>query len=367
MPSNKELLEERKRRVATAIALEKPDRVPVVPLGNAFAAGVVGVKMSDFCADPVVAYKTMIKAFSSLGDIDGVQQEGYSPHLLSVLWNSRVKIPGRELPKDSLWQVQELELMTVADYDTIIDKGYAAFLESFYRDKLDDPLAKLAPYFASVPGAIQEWAEVGIPVISPGLATIPYEGFCGGRSLRAFIMDLHRIPDKVQAAMDVASEYLIQQARELIRANRPMAIWVGGWRAASQFVAPRLWERFVWPYYKKLVAAVVEEGAVAILHFDSDWTRDLAYLRELPKAKCVLATDGSTNLYKAKEVLGNHMCLMGDVHSRMLMIADPDEVYAYASRLVRDLGPAGFILSSGCDIPFGAKVENVKAMVAAVH
>jgi len=33
--------------------------------------------------------------------------------------------------------------------------------------------------------------------------------------------------------------------------------------------------------------------------------------------------------------------------------------------LIRELGPEGFILHSGCDIPANAKLENVKAMVAA--
>ena len=40
-------------------------------------------------------------------------------------------------------------------------------------------------------------------------------------------------------------------------------------------------------------------------------------------------------------------------------------VYNYCSQLIRELGPAGFILQSGCDIPANAKLENVQAMVAA--
>lgn len=43
----------------------------------------------------------------------------------------------------------------------------------------------------------------------------------------------------------------------------------------------------------------------------------------------------------------------------------PDTVYDYCTRLIRELGPGGFMLQSGCDIPTNAKLENVKAMVAA--
>ena len=49
----------------------------------------------------------------------------------------------------------------------------------------------------------------------------------------------------------------------------------------------------------------------------------------------------------------------------MLFLDTPDHVYDYCSQLIRELGPEGFILQSGCDIPANAKLENVKAMVAA--
>ena len=39
--------------------------------------------------------------------------------------------------------------------------------------------------------------------------------------------------------------------------------------------------------------------------------------------------------------------------------------YYYQCLPGRELGPQGFILQSGCDIPANAKLENVQAMVAA--
>ena len=78
-----------------------------------------------------------------------------------------------------------------------------------------------------------------------------------------------------------------------------------------------------------------------------------------------MATDGTTDLFKAKEVLGDHMCLMGDVPPNMLCLDSPEQVYTYCRKLIRELGPSGFILQSGCDIPPDAKLSNVQAMVAA--
>jgi uroporphyrinogen-III decarboxylase len=49
----------------------------------------------------------------------------------------------------------------------------------------------------------------------------------------------------------------------------------------------------------------------------------------------------------------------------MLYLEEPEDVYDYSAKLIRELGPEGFILHSGCDIPANAKLENVRAMVAA--
>ena len=95
--ATQQLLEVHERRIRDAVALKTPDRVPVVPVGDAFAAHVAGVKVSEFCTDPVVAYKTMVEVFTGLGELDGIQHAGYNVNLLSIIWLSKVKIPGRDL------------------------------------------------------------------------------------------------------------------------------------------------------------------------------------------------------------------------------------------------------------------------------
>jgi uroporphyrinogen-III decarboxylase len=130
-------------------------------------------------------------------------------------------------------------------------------------------------------------------------------------------------------------------------------------------LSPDMWQRFVWPYFTRLVCEVVDAGLIALLHLDSNWTRELERFRELPKGRCIMALDGETDIFKAKEILGDHMCIMGDVTASMLYLDTPDIVYDYCTKLIRELGPAGFILQSGCDIPANAKLENVKAMISA--
>jgi uroporphyrinogen-III decarboxylase len=184
--------------------------------------------------------------------------------------------------------------------------------------------------------------------------------------MRSFLLDLFRHPDRLQAAMDAALPVLIERTRDVIRNLGLMGVWVGGWRSASEFVSPHMWERFVLPYYLPLVEAVIEEGAIPVLHFDANWDRDLERLREFPRGKCVLSLDGKTGIFKAKEVLGDHMCLMGDVPSTLFALGTERDVRDYCKRLVNEVGPSGFILTSGCDVPIDAKYENVRAMVESV-
>ena len=78
-----------------------------------------------------------------------------------------------------------------------------------------------------------------------------------------------------------------------------------------------------------------------------------------------MALDGETDIAAARKVLDGHICVMDDVPATMLFLAEPEEVYRYSRKLIGELGPGGFILQSGCDIPADAKLENVQAMVRA--
>ena len=356
----------REKRIRDAVALKKPDRIPVLPNGPAWPGRALGVPIAQIATDPPVSRQTVVDAYTGLGEIDGIQSPAYHVCTLSIQWLSRVKVPGRDLPPDELWQVDEAELMKPEDYDAILSEGFAPWLERYYLERLPGTLEDFAAFSATVPDAMALCREKGVVPFTPVVATIPYEYFCGGRSIKEFLLDLYRNGDKVQAAMDAAVPVLIDNMRKTIKGLGVMGLWIGGWRSASEFLAPRLWERFVLPYYKLMVEAAVEEGAIPVLHFDANWTRDLERLRELPKGKCVLSLDGKTDIFKAKEILGEHMCIMGDVHPSLLSVGTPDEVATYCRRLIGEIGPAGFILSSGCDVPVDAKYENVKAMVEAV-
>src|SRR5659263_588202 len=82
----------------------------------------------------------------------------------------------------------------------------------------------------------------------------------------------------------------------------------------------------------------VRHGITPILHMDSEWTPFFKYFKHLPARKCILNLDGTSDIFKAKEVLGDHMCIMGDVPATLLKLGEPEEVDEYCRRLIEEVG-----------------------------
>jgi uroporphyrinogen-III decarboxylase len=361
--------DERLTLLRNVIALERVERVPAVFMALAFAPRWVGVPMSTYCADADAALEANLLAIERLPGLDGFNCfPGWFPRAdLSGLWLSKIALPGDELPEDTLWQVQEAPVMTVDDYGTILEEGWPAFLAGYMpRIIAPEEVARAETWYEErLPAALGRARGRGYPSVAFGVTTTPFELLCGGRSMREFFADLYRRPDQVKAVMDVMLPHLIELGVGAGSANHLPCTWVGGWRSAGAFVGPSFWEEFVFPYLHAIVTALAEQGIVSVLHLDHDWTRDLSRLRELPARSCVLNPDGMTDIRRAKELLGDHMAIMGDVPATLFALGTPDDITTYVRDLVRDVGPNGLILCPGCDAPINTKPENMEAFAAA--
>jgi uroporphyrinogen-III decarboxylase len=370
--SNETIFQERLDRIQKAMRCEPVDRIPVMYMGTAFAPRYMGMSIAEFCASAESAARVTREAMdrlSQFGTIDGANSAiatRITPGL-TTQWLSRIGVPGRDLPPDSLWQVREAEIMTQADYDTIVEKGYLEFLGGYLPKVID--MGEFQQFMAEIQTItgplMHRYQEHGYVVITGGFGSIPFEYFCGGRSMERFFLDLYRMPDKVQAAMDAAFPAMMGMCIGPAKMSGRPGVWLGGWRSASALLAPKLWNRFVWPYFIKFAYALIDAGLTPILHLDQDWTRDLARLQELPARKCVLNPDGMTDIRKFKELMGDRMAVMGDVPAALLASGTPDDVRTYIRDLVRDIGRTGLLLCPGCDAPINAKPENMEAFVAA--
>ena len=363
------LYEERLARYEAAIALEPVDKVPLISGGTASNAAFMGVKLADYLREPELNCTVNIEATQRMGNFDGVQSRTMCPYGLSLMWLSQVTVPGRELPDNELWQIREKPLIQQTDYDDILENGFEQWRQRFLKEKLGDPLSKMKKFNEYKPVAAQRFYEADIPCVKQTNLMSPFEMFCGGRSLMEFLTeDLMEIPEKVDEVFAVTHAYNMKQYTQLFESDhKPYGVWVGGWRGTPGMINREWFEHYSWKYIRELVDLCVNYQVIPILHLDSCWDLGLSYFRELPAKKCVMALDGKTDIFKAKEAVGDRMCIMGDVSAEMLAFGKPSDVYDYVTKLLNNVGPTGYIVCSGCDIPFNARLENVQMMSKAVN
>ena len=354
---------ERIQRLMTAVHLGKPDKIPTMGSGSAVFAAFTGTKLADYCADMEINLQANLKGTNMLQP-DGVQVTIFEPKMLDACWMGHMELPGVELSDNELWQMHEKENIKEEDYDIILERGFAPWYMQFLAERLHWDLGLLERFPQNIGNAIGVFAANGYPCFCGGNYWTPIEMFCGGRTLANFFCDLIDDGDKVEKVFDATHAFFMNMWEETIKnmPQKPIAAWIGGWRGTPDMLNPEMFERFSWKYMKDVGMLLLKYGIIPLFHLDSDWTNGMKYFREFPKGSVILGLDGKTDIFKAKEIIGDHCCLMGDVSATLLSFGTPEEVDKYCDRLIHEVGPEGFILSSGCDVPYNAKFECVKTL-----
>jgi hypothetical protein len=346
----------------------KNKRVTTIYQGSATPPAEEGLTIAEFINDwdkGSKAYSHYIGRLNERGPIDG-QNAAYLAGvnvLLALAWWSYIKMPGRELPENSVWQVNEKENLKIEDYDFILNNGMDAMVQRLMPTLF--PLEDFQKLMASLQNSEQQSQaiiDLGYPLLAHGNLVPPFETLCGGRGMNNFFMDCYKMPDKIKAVQDVMMESIRKQVDLIPEEKYALGAWVGGWRGASNIVNQKIWDKLVWPYMKELAELVAAKGKIPIMHLDASWDRDIERFKELPAKTIILNTDGMTDLRRAKKLLGDHAAFMGDVPVQMLAVSSKEEVADYTKRLLDDIGPQGLFLCPGCDAPATAKFENMAAI-----
>lgn len=371
-----EMTELRDKRVLAAMNLEKPDRIPIMLTGQAFFKWIdPKLVMADIFRRQEFVDELTIQAFQLpvIDEMDSGPIIGYPTigglEAFAAMFFAKIKIPGRDLGEDALWNIDEQGPMTVEDYDTVIDKGWEYVTTELYKRIGFNPENAAIfdmEYFGKMMGKA---AVLGKSTISIG-GDFPFPSFevlSGARKLPEFFKDLRRIPDKVKAAIEIIDESANNRAVDLIKNGPPSPIaFIGGTRSGSDFISAKVYEQYYHSYYRKIVPTLQELNVKAYLHNDSNWDGFMHYFTEFPKASCVWAPDQLSSQVKAREALGSLMCIQGDVPPALLAVGTPDDCYKYAKELIDIHGKdGGFIMAAGCSVPPNAKRENVEAVILA--
>jgi len=367
-------------RIEAATRLEKPDRVPFVPIIDMFAARYAGITQHDMFFDIDKADYALLKTMNDLGWIDGFSLSyGGLGTLLEFIIPNPPMMPGlRGVPDDAEWMFVEHSVMEPSEYREIATRGGLLWtiqkvLETHPHLKSPPTLVRqgsgVARDLMKVGKSAKAWRRRGVePLVAANLVFTPMEWMSMMlRGFNDFLFDMFRHPEEIKAASNAYKKPLWWIGMMGVLTSGVKRVFMGGARTSASVISKKQFEELALPEWQETSEYFVKHGITPMLHFDSDWTAFFPLLKALPKRKCILNLDGTSDIFAAKEILGDHMCIMGDVPAAMLKLGEPDEVDEYCRRLITELGAdGGFILSTGCTLPLDAKPENVRAMIQSV-
>ena len=427
--SLKELMREKEQRIADAAQLKVPDRVPVTVQTNVFAARYAGIPLSAMYYDHN-AYRmaSLLTALDFDADTGGIGLFANSGTIMELLETRNAAWPGGTLPQDTPYQFVEGEYMKQDEYDIFLDDP-SDFALRYYLPRvygLLAPLPKLPPFRDAIGGfGIQglaaifaspefreignvlikvneeqqrlnreqeefnnEMIELGFPpeYIGGGFGSAVMRGITGSgggvpvggaafdmisdflRGMRGAMLDIYQCPDKLLAACDRIFEWRLARARPFSPdANgNPPRIFMALHRGSDGFMSVKDFEKFYWPTLKKAIMATIDLGCIVSPFFEGIWNERLEYLLDFPRGKVVFHCE-LTDVFRAKEIIGDRMCIQGGVPPTILQAGTPEEVDAHCKKLIEIVGKGGgLILGPGSASDY-ARPENVRAMVEAAR
>ena len=171
--------------------------------------------------------------------------------------------------------------------------------------------------------------------------------------------------------METLTERMIAYNLPLIEGGAD-AIGLQGHIANARSVSPDYFMEFVFPYEKRLIDALHARGTFTVYHNCGCARAFYGCYRELGMTVWETVSEapqGDNSLAEAKAVMGDRVCLLGNLDQlRFLKTATPAEVAAKAREIVRVGRPNGRYLFAASDfLEKNTPLENVQAMLRAAE
>ena len=406
-PEAEKLYKERITRIKDAIQLKKrPDKVPVLPLPSMFPALYGGLTvekaMYDYneCSN---AFRKFVLDFDPDGHMGSAQ---FGPgKFFEILDYKLYSWPGHGVSAEHSYQANEGEYMKADEYDALIQDP-SGFFSNVYLPRVFGALApfqmlpflpgileiygvafNFIPYglppvqaalkalmdagqealaWAGAVGGIEgELATRGFPQILAGFTKAPFDTIGDTlRGTRGIMLDIYRQPDKLLEAMEALTPLMIKMAVGAAQMNGKPIVFMPLHKGADGFLSEEQFKTFYWPTLRKVMMGLIEEGCVPFPAAEGGYNSRLEVIKDLPKGKTLWMFD-QTDMARAKKILGNTACMLGNVPLDLLGVGTPQQVKEYVKKLIETAGKdGGFILANGAFFD-NVKAENLKAMMEA--
>jgi len=407
----RELYLAREKRINDAISLQRPDRVPVVPLvTHYYATRVAGISNKDAMSLHEERFK-ILRELTLQMNWDAALTPGalISAKSWEILGITQFKWPGGELDDNAPFQFIGTEIMKGEEYD-----AFLADPDGFTLYKILPRISTVFAPLGQIPLPPAHWLlnTYNLSLILPAVASIPpimkllerliqagqesasykalekqylaemeglgYPAPYGGVTITAFdwvadflrgmqgaLTDMIRDPERLLAAIELLVPASIQNGIISAKQSGNLRVFIPLHFGSAGFMSNKQYARFYWPSLKKLMLALIEAGLTPIPLFEGDYTPRLEFLTELPKGKVAGHFD-MVDRKRAKETVGDIMCFWGNVSASLLVSGTPAQVKEDVKELIDLFGDRGGLIIDGPGgVPDEARPENVAAMVEA--
>jgi uroporphyrinogen-III decarboxylase len=214
-----------------------------------------------------------------------------------------------------------------------------------------------------IAGLDKEMQEAGHVQFVGGISKAPYDVLADTlRGTQEMMADIYRRPETVLKAIERLTPLMIKYGLSgpAVSGNpvvfMPLHKGADGWMSDEQF------RNFYWPSLKAVIIALIEEGCVPFLFAEGGFNSRLEYLNELPKGHCIWLFD-TTDMAKAKEIVGGTTCIAGNVPISKMITGTPDQVKEICKKLIDTAGKGGgYIMGMGCSADEG-RADTMHAMI----
>jgi len=401
-----ELYKEREKRINDAIQLKVPDRVPIFPLWSFFTAKAVGMSFEEAFYDSdkwFAANKKVTLEFApdlSFSPEFAVFTSGRAYEAVDF---KQIKWPGHGVSPYHSFQFVEGEYMKADEYDALLydpsDYALRTYMPRIFGTL--EPLRMLPPLSAMLNGyagvgitsvlaipdiakaleslqkaglAAMEWAvatgaygkemaERGFPAFAGTVALAPFDMISDMlRGMHGAMLDMYRQPDKLLAAQEKLFPMILGSAIGNAQRSGNPRVFMPLHRGADGFMSLKQFDTFYWAGLKKLILALIDAGLTPCPFWEGCYDQRLEYLAELPKGK-VFGIFDTTDVFRAKEILGDTMCIVGNMPVSLLQMGTPEQVKDYAKKLIDVVGKDGGFIMSNRGVMDECEPELVKVWV----
>ena len=398
-----DLFEQRQKRINDAVALREPDQIPVMFIFGFFPARFTGISFEDAMYDYDKTMDSWIRTMVEFQPdaCDDPFTGRFWGRIVDGLDYKQLRWPGHGVASDLSFQFVEKEYMKADEYDAFLRDQSDFMLRSYWPrvfgslrafeqlpsmtnlysytgfgmlSSLEIPevarafealLASAKAAMKMVSGSavyLDRMRQLGYPPQFGAGVNAPFDVLSDFfRGTVGAMLDLYRRPDKVLEAVEKILPVMLQRGLRAKKAGVPR-VFVPLHKGIDSFMSPYQFKTFYWPTLKRLILSLIDEGLTPFVFWEGDCTSRLELIADMPKGKAVYLFE-TTDIFKAKEVLRDVVCIRGNVPVSLLIAGTPDDVKAYCRKLIDVVGKGGGFIMDASTTLDEAKPENVKAMI----